>query len=250
MHITTNGQSPHKAQELAKEVLKRGIIPVINVSIDGPREVHDSLRGKPGAYDSGIETFRLLKALKRGHYFISCTISDYNVEHLDGLVTSLRTDIPGFSYSDLHFNLFHASPHYYQNDDVDSSLGKAYIALGRHLRKAVNGNFIKRMLEERYLRGLSAYLTSGRSPIRCQALGSTCFIDPYGNVYPCGMYGQVVGNLPECGYDMARLWNSEAASTVRSGIEREQCRGCWSPCEAYPALLGNLRRALSIKQEP
>jgi len=60
-HISTNGQPPHRIFSSAKNILRNDLIPVINISIDGPKEINDYLKGKRGAYDSALETFMLLK---------------------------------------------------------------------------------------------------------------------------------------------------------------------------------------------
>ena len=85
-HISTNGQLPHKIFSVVKNILKKGLLPIVNISIDGPRKVNDYLRGKNSAYFNSIETFKMLKTFKKGFYYISCTISNYNIKYLDEIL--------------------------------------------------------------------------------------------------------------------------------------------------------------------
>jgi hypothetical protein len=39
------------------------------------------------------------------------------------------------------------------------------------------------------------------------------------------------------------LWDSEKRRDLRTDVVEERCTHCWTPCEAYPSILGNLARA-------
>lgn len=239
-HVSTNGQMPEKAFHLAEEILRLGVIPVINVSLDGPAEVNDRLRGVNGAYRRSIETFNALKKLRKGFYYLSCTISNRNALDLEDLLAGLKKDVRGFTYRDIHFNIFHRSSHYYRNQEADGFCGVDMRKIDRFFVLSRRGHFVKRFLEKEYLAGLRRYLEGERHFLTCQAMNASCFIDPYGNVYPCGMYDRPIGELSQIGFDLRRLWESPGALSARAAIEKTACPGCWSPCEAYPAILGRL----------
>lgn len=240
LHISTNGQSPHKIFLLAKEILKFNITFLINIGIDGPRKINDELKGREGAYLNSIEAFRLIKSLNKGYCYLSCSLSDYNIDHIDGLLSELKKDLSNFSLSDLHFNIFHKSRHYYRNQDIDGLPNLDFGKFKRYLILSKRGNLIKKFLEDRYIKGLRRYFKINKFPLRCQALRSSCFINPYGEVYPCGMYDRIIGDLRECDYDLNKLWSNPDALEVRKEIENKACPGCWTPCEAHPAILGSL----------
>ena len=239
-HISTNGQSPDKTYLLAKEILKSNLSFVVNIGLDGPKDINDELRGKRGAYSNSIEAFKLVKSLNRGYCYLSCTLSDYNIEYVDELLAGLIRDLPNFSPSDLHFNIFHKSGHYYKNEGIEGLSYLDFKKVKKYLMLSKNGNPIKKFLESRYMEGLSKYLGADKFPLKCQALRSSCFINPYGEVYPCGMYNRPIGNLRDYGHDLNRLWSSPNLPELRKRIENKACPGCWTPCEAYPAILGNL----------
>ncbi|MFH1801151.1 MAG: radical SAM protein [Candidatus Omnitrophota bacterium] len=241
-HISTNGQRPERTELIADEILKGGLLPVINVSIDGPQELNDRLRGARGAFANSVETFLRLKKMRLGHCYLSCTLSRHNMEHIEQLLRELEKEVSGFSHSDIHFNLFHTSAHYYKNNTASSSEKADPAIIKKYLSLSRKGHFLKFFLENEYLKGVSKFLSGDRFPKKCQALNATCFIDPSGTVYPCGIYDEPVGFLSNYDYDMDQLWDQPDVLKVRKKIEQRHCSGCWSPCEAYPAILGGLMR--------
>lgn len=110
---------------------------------------------------------------------------------------------------------------------------KKYFELSKH------GSIIKFLFENRYLKGLFKYFQGDKFPIECHALKSRCFMDPRGVIYPHGIYDSIVGDLRGYDYNLNKLWNSHRALDTRNSIEQKRCSGCWSPCEAYPSILGN-----------
>jgi MoaA/NifB/PqqE/SkfB family radical SAM enzyme len=96
------------------------------------------------------------------------------------------------------------------------------------------------LLEERYLRLAKRYLLEGISPLRCQALAASFFMDPGGDVYPCSVYSKSLGNIADFDYDIRRLWDSDDRRRLRADIAKGECPQCWSPCEAYQSILAGL----------
>jgi radical SAM protein with 4Fe4S-binding SPASM domain len=97
-------------------------------------------------------------------------------------------------------------------------------------------------LEKQYMKRVGKYLETKKTPIRCQALRSSCFLDPTGNVYPCTLYDRLIGNIRDWDYDLLALWNSAAAQLLQKEIWDFNCPQCWTPCEAYQSILGSLFR--------
>src|SRR4029453_466993 len=97
-------------------------------------------------------------------------------------------------------------------------------------------------LERAYLRHVRRYLETKETPMRCHALRSSCFVDSWGNVFPCTIYDRRMGNLGESGYDLATIWNQPDTRAVQGEIWESNCPNCWTPCEAYQSILGNLVR--------
>jgi len=106
-------------------------------------------------------------------------------------------------------------------------------------------------LERAYLSRVRQYLETGRTPMRCHALSASCFIDSWGNVFPCTIYDRKLGSLRDVDYDLARLWRTGDADQLQQEIWDYKCPQCWTPCEAYQSIMGNLltrgRRPLPLR---
>jgi len=100
-----------------------------------------------------------------------------------------------------------------------------------------------KFLEDRYQGLIGKYYETGKSPLPCTALSSSCFVDAYWNLYACSIWDAKVGNLRENGFDLKALWDSDTRRELRADVVEERCTHCWTPCEAYPSILGNLARA-------
>ena len=100
-----------------------------------------------------------------------------------------------------------------------------------------------KFLEDRYQALVGKYYETGKSPLPCTALSSSCFIDAYWNLYACSIWDAKVGNLRENAFDLRALWDSDRRRELRDDVVEERCSHCWTPCEAYPTILGNLARA-------
>ena len=59
-----------------------------------------------------------------------------------------------------------------------------------------------------------------------------------------------IGGLRDVDYDLRRLWASDLAVQTQREIWRYDCPQCWTPCEAYPTILGNLTRATFARATP
>ena len=102
-----------------------------------------------------------------------------------------------------------------------------------------------KFLEDRYQGLIAKYYETGKSPLPCTALSSSCFIDAYWNLFPCSIWSEQIGNLRDAKFDFQALWNSDRARQLRRDVEEENCSHCWTPCEAYPTILGNLAKAVT-----
>ena len=245
-HISTNGQRPDVVALMAQEVLRLGCIPVINVSVDGSVAMNDALRGVKGSFVRSLEAFKRLKAENpRGHYYLSCTLSNRNLFHIEDMLSDIKKFYPAFTHADIHFNLCHTSAHYYKNSGVGADAGLDAPTVMKYLAWSRHGSPVKVLLENQYLGKMRSFLSGSRFPIPCQALNATCFIDPEGRVYPCGIFDEPVGLFRDFDNDIAKLWQGPALIAGREKIMRRRCPGCWSPCEAYPAILGGLRHCWS-----
>jgi len=217
---------------------------IVTVSLDGPPRVHDSIRNMPGSWNRAVETFRRLRKMKNGRFevYFGMTLQDTNVEEYDAMVASVQERIGDVADRDIHVNVLHTSNHYYRNAGCSIRNKQQVIdrirTIGKRRNTARSGPV--GFLERRYQTMAELYLMTGRTPIVCQALSASLFMDPSGAVYPCTIFDSPIGNIRDHGYALDRLWNAGQRELVRGQILKKDCPQCWTPCEAYQSILANM----------
>jgi MoaA/NifB/PqqE/SkfB family radical SAM enzyme len=245
LHFPTNGLLVERTVESTREILRLGPPRlVVTVSIDGPRKINDQLRGVEGAFDRALETYTALRELRGCEVFLGMTLMPENMDMFGETLAAVRKAAPWVTADDLHVNLMHRSSHYYGNlalPPLDRARTGRAVDIIR--RKRSRGIGPLPFLERRYLAGAAEFLESGRASVPCRALQATCFLSSDGTVYPCTSYDRPLGSLRESGYDLKRIWDSHSAHAALEAIGRGECPGCWTPCEAFPAIAGSVFRS-------
>jgi len=249
LNFPTTGWFGDRTVALVERILQRGIGRLmVTISIDGPKDLHDAMRGLPGSWDRGIETFRRLRAIERRNFQVvaGMTLFAKNASAVDDTIAAIRSVVPDFERRDLHLNIGHESSHYFANDGYLAGSHASAVAAAIEGHRARTGSRLHpvRFLEDRYQSLVGEYYRDGRSPLPCTAMASSCFIDAYWQLYPCSIWDRSLGSLRDVDFDLKRLWTSELARSTRSAVAEEQCPHCWTPCEAYPTILGNLAAAV------
>ncbi len=246
LDFPTNGFQTRRIVETIRRLRLTLRIPqiLVTVSLDGPRQVHDRLRGVEGSWENAVETYAQLRKFnsRNFHVFLGYTLQPENVNAFPDAYSQVKERVQGVAYNDFHINIMHGSIHYYGTPPAERGADEE---LWQQLLRISNGRRKRWLspveyLERRYQRGVEGYLRTGRMPYPCQALSASLFLDPYGDVYPCSIYNARVGNIRDCGYDLKALWQQAARARLREEIKEGKCPGCWTPCEAYQAILGAL----------
>lgn len=247
LDFPTNGYAPDLIEDAVSHILNRYNLPklLITVSLDGPRELHDKIRNMPGAWLKAVETFRRLRTYRSRNFnvFLGMTLQPANLNSVAETIRTVDKQIGNVGYGDFHVNILQHSSHYYDNAETarfgDGRAAWASLRKIHGLRRSSPVDVIGH-LERRYQRLARKYLESGRTPVPCQALSSSFFMDPGGNVYPCSIYDKKIGNIMDFDFEIGKLWSSALRSRVREEIRKELCPHCWTPCEAYQSILANL----------
>lgn len=251
LNFTTNGINPEKIIETVRALRELDFLKfVVNVSLDGPAETHDRLRGISGNFESAVMTFQRLRQMGVDS-FISFTVYDSNYALFDQAVENVQRRLPWVSKRDFHLNLENSSAHFYGNvhskkvSDTQESARTASrngkIELLERFLKDTSSWSLKPInyLKRRYHHLAIRFLKSGRTPIPCRALTNSAYISEHGDLYPCVVWNEKIGSLRDENFEITRLTTSPKAADLRDQISRKQCRNCWTPCEAYHSLLSN-----------
>ena len=245
LHFATNGFLTDRIASLDARLAARARSRiVITVSVDGDEALNDAIRGVRGGYRRQVATFNALRQIDGVEVVFGMTLSKHNLGRLDETFRACQRDCPGLRIEDFHVNVAQRSDHYYGNTGEDFAASpdemRAALAHYRGLRPAATSP--SAWVESRYLHYLDQFLTTGRTPMRCHALRSSCFINPDGDVFPCITDPRTIGRLRDTGMSLAPIWNSHTAKNVQGEIWSGHCPQCWTACEAYQSILGNLFR--------
>lgn len=259
LNLTTNGLLPDLIKEKVQDIISLHIpMAIVVVSLDGPKEIHDSIRGVNGSWDKAIETYKLLRELSEGEKnfktFLGYTLSSFNHGKIEETYSSVKELIPKIKPKDFHFNLFHFSEQYYSNVNKNQNLTKI-----EYKEKLINDlKKIEKMkeksfpvpiqfLEKKYVQLAKKFVKTNKTPLSCKVIQTSCFIDPEGNVYPCSIYNRNLGNLRNFDYDLKKILKLDFVKQLTKEIENLECPNCWTPCEAYQTILGNVLQCNFIK---
>ncbi|MSR64437.1 MAG: radical SAM protein [Verrucomicrobiae bacterium] len=249
LHYPTNGLMPDLIERRTKEII--ALKPpklVITVSLDGPPELNDKIRGIPGDWKKATTTFMALKELGV-EVFLGMTLSPYNYGKFREAFESVRVVYPKLKLDDFHLNIMHRSGHYYDNlNTPEPTIAKIVADLKEYgdLRGRSVSPF--GFLERSYQQLVPKYLATGRSPVTCASLSSSCFLGPKGDIYPCSIWSKKLGNIRDYEFDLARIWQLQSTEEARQKVIEDKCPGCWTPCEAYQSVVANLSKIPSARR--
>lgn len=247
LDFPTNGFRTEQIVDIVKRILTSHNPKklLVTVSLDGPPQTHDEIRGMPGSWDRAVETFAQLRKLRNSKFnvFFGMTLQSSNMTKFHETFESANKRLENVRYGDFHINLIQYSRHYYNNIEnagsEDRQKLREQVSFITGLRRDYLDDAIG-FLEKRYHHLAEIYLCKKQTPIPCQALSASFFMDPAGNVYPCSIYDKILGNIKDYDYNIYKLWSSISRNESRKEILKGNCPQCWTPCEAYQSILANL----------
>ncbi len=255
LHFPTNGFQTDRIVQSVERIAGRGPArTIVTVSVDGDAALNDEIRGIKGGFRRQMETFTALRRIPGIITALGMTLSAHNLGQFERTFAACARECPDLTVDDLHVNVAQQSSHYYGNTGSaavtpDRTAARADIRRYRKLRGRARSP--QQWLENAYLKHLDRFLETGRTPMPCHALRASCFIDPWGVVYPCITYSRPIGRLRDTGMRLDPIWNNAETTRVQQEIWKGQCPQCWTACEAYQSILGNslsFRRAQSPRE--
>ena len=257
--IPTSGYKPDLIVERAEQMLRvnPGIAFRVDVSLDGTREVHEHIRRIPGGFERALTTIRELNHLKQryAHFDVGVitTISSFNQHEVAEIASVVQAVNPDGEWM---VNIVRGEVRDPVAHDVDTG---AYIEAHRLIRERVesgayNGhsghstakwlsakNAVRREIITRTLQG-----TCKGGGCAAGTLGGVIYAD--GEVKPCEMLNDSLGNLRDFDFDLAALWNAPAADGMRAWIQDTRCN-CTQECFLSVSMLIQPQHWPSIVRE-
>ncbi|MBZ9577956.1 radical SAM protein [Patescibacteria group bacterium] len=231
--LTSNGCLINK--EIARRLSKSGV-DVVNISIEGTEEVHDSLRGE-GTFNKAVLALENLRKYKI-ESTVAAMVSRHNYKELPYIVELARN----YRATTVRFQPF---SRIFVNDPLREKDFFIDRKDKKKLREIFEGIIILSAKygistnPESYLRMVPSYL-SGETIVSkkdCSALWTSCPINAKGDVFSCWVIAngnRQIGSLKEISF--FELWNSKRHNYIRESIVKEGCPGCMMSC--YDELFG------------
>lgn len=182
--ITTNGVSlAEKLEE--KHLLRR--LDFVQISLDGNKEIQDSLRGK-GTYDKIVSALNILKKLHI-NIIIIVLVSKCNIDHLDSLIK-----LAAQYKVNIAFQAAGIRPAAVAEIAEDFLPAKDIFrrSIEELIKEKNKSSFILSSL--RYLETLKEFWPDVRHNIRCYAGQISCEVSPQGFVGPCCVNRNLLDN--------------------------------------------------------
>jgi MoaA/NifB/PqqE/SkfB family radical SAM enzyme len=267
VHFPTNGIATKRVEQMASEIQQtvRARL-VVSVSIDGPPELNDRLRGVRNDFEHAVDTLAAVRRLLGpDNAFIGMTLHGHRASC--GHTTSELIELTfaainealqarseaAISWGEFHLNIPHLSQHYYGNTGNEAKDGfggadhraEMMAALKLAAAKTRNRAWSAMGATERIYRAEAGrYLATGRTSITCAALLSTVYLSEKGEVYPCTIWNRPLGNVRTTAFALMPIIEAARRDGVRRAVAEQKCPNCWTPCEAYPAIGASPVRSL------
>ncbi len=198
----------------------------VAVSVDGPPEIHDRMRGVSGAYERAMATVRGLQQAGFRNLRLAFTLTDGNPNCLEKVYALARELGVEFTCA-----LQHGSEHYFRMKAPEARSIQAEIAPA--IRGELRSLSLKRWARAYFMNGLAQYAAGRDRPLPCRAGRDFFFMSPSGDIFTCNGESFRMGNLNRQTFD--QLWKSLEASNARACAHF--CRaGCWMVCTARTAV--------------
>ena len=203
----------------------------MNISIDGPRDIHDGLRGA-GNYDKSVAAAR--ECARRGLYFgLSGVILRETLPYLKSLI-DLAADIGLLSVSYQPFQTEISGMH----KDVDRfslrSIAREEIVTTLVALREYAASRKILIYTESLFGVIPDYLLFGKRPIPsggCIVPSTTLLVDWRGDVYPCFFMGKESDRMGNVYRDqLSDIWHSRIHKQLQMLALTERCPGCLAAC--------------------
>jgi Fe-coproporphyrin III synthase len=231
LEISTNGWFVDRLEAIGRDHPEL----TIRISIEGPRETNDAIRGLPNGFDRAMESFRRLRSAGVRDLGFGVVMQDDNAHVLVDLYRLV---------SDLRAEFAQAVPHnsYYFHtcENQIREVAKLEGAIRDLMTEFLKSRRPKEWFRAYLNKGLADYVAGRGRTLACTAGEDIFFLDPHGEVYPCNGRALSMGNLHESSFD--EIWHGERAAQVRLVVAACDA-GCWMTGTAVPAIKRHLPTA-------
>ena len=235
--IPTNGSLPEITRQKTQQLLERLNIPLtVGISLDGMKDYHDALRGKPGAFDSALKTYEALKPLKNIYPGFMMTVNPVatarNTAEILKLAGFVKERMPGVD----HFWLSVVRGDTRSKDETaadTATLSRVYKEANDIFYCKSKGVVPAKNIWDKVFSIKMDTINKKRQIVACCAGESIGVLDSNGDARACELR-EPFGNIKD--RDFLDIWNSYLADLMRKSIRNKDCY-CTHECFIYPSAM-------------
>jgi len=246
--LPTNGFAPDLIVPSTEEILANSpeSAVVCKISLDAIGPEHDRIRNTPGSFDRAMETYERLRKLGERYDNLQLGINTVfcreNQDQMDEIIDYVNT-LPGCETHTI--SMVRGNPADDEFKQID--LEKYRRAITR-LESDLKGNNSKMYhftlarlktaqdLVQRRL--IYETVRQGRRLLPCYAGRIGAVMNEIGDIFPCEILSDSMGNVRDSGYDFPKVFFSEQADRVRAKINKTKCY-CSHECYFVTNILFN-----------
>ena len=238
--LPTNGLAPDliipKLERILAATPKSAV--VVKVSLDGIGDEHDRIRNTPGSFAKALETWKELERLGRDYANLQIGVNTVFCRENQDSMDAIIDFVDGLPGCETHtISLVRGDPADAAVKDVDpEKYRRAVQRLEADLKgsrpKMYHFNLARLKSAQDVVQRRLIYETvrQNKQQLPCYAGRLTAVMNEEGDVYPCEILTESMGNVRAAGYDLMGIYRSAAADRVRAGIAET---GCYCSHECY-----------------
>ncbi len=212
--MNTNGTllDERRVKELANT------LDMVVISLDGPREFHDKIRGIPGTFDKAIKAIKVLKAndMKVG---VNSVVTPWNIDVLPKFIEELRSLVDFAQIQPIH-------PYPPPPENVPEN--NQILRLVNYLLKLKKTNPSFLVEPKNFINGFYGFF-KGEAPKICHAGELYIAINPSGKLLACPARSDIIlGDIRSSSIN--ELLNKK--QEIEDWKKVYTCKGCWLECTA------------------
>ncbi len=213
--ISTNGFFSEKILKLAQRHPDIGI----RISIEGLPKTNDTLRGIKDGFDKGLRTLIELRTMGIKDVGFGMTVTDKNAKDLLPLYHLAKLMKMEFATATVH------NSYYFHK--FDNKIENKELVIGEFkklIKELLKSNRIKDWYRAYFNYGIINYIKGNKRLLPCEMAFNSFYLDPFGEVRPCNVMEETMGNLKEKSFE--EIWYSPDAERIRRMVKRCN-RNCW-----------------------
>jgi len=213
--ISSNGFYTEKILQLFSKHRDIGI----RISIEGLPAANDELRGLKDGFDHGIRSLLELHRMGIKDIGFGITVSDRNAKDLLELYELSRMMGLEFATAAIH-NAFY----FHKSDNRFERSEEAVAEFKKLIHEQLKSRKVKEWFRAYFNYGLINFIEGKPRLLPCNMGHDSFFLDPYGEIYPCNVMQESMGNIRN--QTFSEVWNSPNAVAIRKKV-KECTNNCW-----------------------